>query len=100
MIVCSNCGSVISPFDNWASSTVPICDSCLGGATSAPVPMPIVSGWVPNQAISLRDFFAGMALAGMIPAGAGKIATNEKLTRIVFEIADAMLKAREGGEGR
>lgn len=99
MIVCSKCGSVISPFDNWASSTGPICDSCLGGATSAPVPMPIVSGWVPNQAITLRDFFAGMAFAGIV-AKTNVWNDTRRAADEAFALANAMLKAREGGEGR
>lgn len=85
--------------DSWAGSAPPICDTCRGGATSAPA-LTFAYGYAPPApAISLRDWFAGMALSGMITAGAGKIETNEKLVRIVYEIADAMLKAREGGEG-
>lgn len=46
--------------------------------------------------VSLRDYFAGAALAGMIGSFIG---TNEKLARNAYDVADAMLAARKEGQG-
>lgn len=63
------------------------------------MPMPEFQPWAyipPAQpVISLRDFFAGMALMGLIAhgwTGADKNADR------AWKAADAMLVAREGGE--
>lgn len=40
--------------------------------------------------ISLRDYFAGQALSGLVARGC----TVDHATRTAYEIADAMLKAR------
>lgn len=59
-------------------------------------------GTYPQNGMSLRDFFAGQALAGM--AGEYRAAqmytcefdeTCESIAKSAYELADAMLKARE-----
>ena len=40
---------------------------------------------------SLRDHFAGLAMAAMVSSSA----TNEAIARSAYEIADAMLQARK-----
>ena len=52
--------------------------------------------------MSLRDYFAGQALAGLIAqpwhpemGGAPGIETNEILAKWAYRIADAMIAARE-----
>lgn len=46
-----------------------------------------------GEGMSLRDYFAGQALAGMI---GHTNAENDVLAKTSFEVADAMLKARRG----
>ena len=46
--------------------------------------------------MSLRDWLAGQALAGMIDSFSN---TNEALARNAYEVADAMLAARKEGQG-
>ena len=60
-----------------------------------PEPEPIIT----PQGISLRDYFAGCALsamAGMSEKGVSRFETltNEKVAKEVYQVADAMLKAR------
>lgn len=61
------------------------------------------NGWGPegerpampsSQGMSLRDWFAGQALAGML-GGALKDTSYDVITQCAFRFADAMLKARE-----
>jgi hypothetical protein len=49
-----------------------------------------------GEGMSLRDYFAGAALAGMIGSFIG---TNEKLARNAYDVADAMIAARQGQGG-
>lgn len=50
-----------------------------------------------TMGMTLRDYFAGQALAGIISiASAGFSLTPEDEARWAYERADAMLKAREG----
>jgi len=64
-------------------------------------PAPAVEGflynnkpqWVRDDEIALRDWFAGQALAGMIPDH-GDV-DRESMARHAYLYADAMLKARE-----
>jgi len=51
--------------------------------------------------MTLRDWFAGRALTGMLAAERGDVPemiTIEGYARDAFRIADAMLAARKGGE--
>lgn len=48
----------------------------------------------PSNGMTLRDYFAGQALAGML-ADSERSGTLEEYTRYAYDFADAMLKARE-----
>lgn len=58
---------------------------------------------VGTNGMSLRDWFAGQALAGMLSAFAkgssdgGPARFHEANCTTAYDIADAMLRAREGG---
>jgi hypothetical protein len=63
---------------------------------------PIQKNYGPHG-MSLRDWFAGQALVGWL-SGAGDKEVDRGTVRICseqcYEIADAMLKVREGNNGR
>ena len=66
------------------------------GGPAFPVPMVSdgnVVGDVNERGMSLRDYFAGQALALVLSQDGSRIAG--KLAENAYEIADAMLKARE-----
>ena len=46
--------------------------------------------------MSLRDHFAGLAMQGMIACG--EEYDNAELGRFAYDIADAMIRAREAGQ--
>ena len=48
--------------------------------------------WKPIFGMSLRDWFAGQALIGLISDGAAR---PNVTSSVAYEFADAMLKARE-----
>ncbi|MEN6384601.1 MAG: hypothetical protein ABFD79_05330 [Phycisphaerales bacterium] len=49
-----------------------------------------------SSGMDLRDFFAGMALQGMVTnEGIGDCGHVNGLARVSYELADAMMKARE-----
>jgi hypothetical protein len=49
--------------------------------------------------ITLRDYFAGQALVGLIArSGPGRLPEDEQLASTAYYIATAMLDAREAGE--
>ncbi len=45
--------------------------------------------------MTLRDYFAAMAMQGVCASGPGNHVTNEHIASEAYAIADAMLKARE-----
>lgn len=54
------------------------------------------SGYSPFHGISLRDWFAGMALQGHIASDTMDFNCNEEMhAKYAYRCADAMLKARE-----
>ena len=60
--------------------------------------------WNESRGMSLRDWFAGQALAGMMAAfgqgakNGGPARFHEANCDTAYDIADAMLRAREGGK--
>ena len=51
-----------------------------------------------NHGMTLRDWFAGMALQGIVPCHQGSDAVSDKqLAGWSYELADAMLAARKEG---
>ena len=52
---------------------------------------------LPYQAggMTLRDYFAAKAMQGICASGPGSHMTNDRIAAEAYEIADAMLKARE-----
>ena len=51
----------------------------------------------PQEGMSIRDWFAGQALAGLCATEGWRNNMPEAVSRMSVAIADAMLKAREGG---
>ena len=45
--------------------------------------------------MTLRDYFAAKAMQGMLAENGGGATHNDDLAKFAYEIADAMLKARE-----
>ena len=48
--------------------------------------------------MTLRDYFAGQALAGFIAASTGRDVHGQPAARMCYQMADAMLAARERKE--
>ena len=51
--------------------------------------------YITEQGMTLRDYFAAKAMEGICASGPINEWTNERLTAEAYDIADAMLKARE-----
>jgi hypothetical protein len=51
--------------------------------------------YVHAEGMTLRDYFAAKALQGMLAENGGGAVRNETLAEFAYDIADAMLKARE-----
>ena len=52
-------------------------------------------GWIPgSEGMTLRDYFAGQALSGLL-ARANNKGTNADNATVAYSIADEMLRARE-----
>lgn len=49
----------------------------------------------PHEGVSLRDYFAGMALQGSLASPANEGMTSDHLAEWSYSLADAMLKARK-----
>ena len=76
------------------------------GGPAFPVPKESDGGWEDTDCttwrhfhgMTLRDWFAGQAVAGIMGSSADAVTKNEQATFIATEaylVADAMLKARE-----
>lgn len=50
-----------------------------------------------DHGMTLRDWFAGMAMQGMLAAAENH--NTDELAVYAFDVADAMLKAREASNG-
>jgi hypothetical protein len=48
-----------------------------------------------EEGMDLRDYFAAVALQGMLAEDGGGAASNKDLAEFAYEIADAMLEARK-----
>ena len=48
-----------------------------------------------HDGMTLRDYFAAKAMEGICASGPTNEWTNERLTAEAYDIADAMLKARQ-----
>ena len=49
----------------------------------------------PQEGMTLRDYFAAKVLQGIFASGPATYMTNERIVAEAYEMADAMLKARE-----
>ena len=49
-----------------------------------------------EERVKMRDHFAGLAMQGMIACG--EEYDNAELGRFAYDVADAMLRAREAGQ--
>ena len=54
------------------------------------------SAWPDYRGMSLRDWFAGQALAGMLSSD-GRPTGDQAKAEWAYDLADAMLRAREKG---
>ena len=52
-----------------------------------------------TMGMSLRDWFAGQALAGIMASGLPNDVESPELSRAAYLVADAMLAARSNGKG-
>lgn len=52
-----------------------------------------------QEGMSLRDYFAGQALVGIIASEVENRTPSEIVAKRAYELADAMLKAREARNG-
>ena len=48
-----------------------------------------------EHGLTMRDYFAAKAMQGMLSENSGIRYSNDELGRFAYEVADAMLKARE-----
>ena len=48
----------------------------------------------PNHGMTLRDYFAGQALASIVGSSGFNEATHPRLAEVSYRLADAMLKER------
>jgi len=48
-----------------------------------------------SYGMTLRDWFAGLTLQGICASGPGREWNNARLAKEAYQLADAMLKARE-----
>lgn len=60
---------------------------------------PILQWTQESPGMSLRDWFAGQALAGLLAHRVLKFNTEDMAARVAYKFADAMLAARKG-DGR
>lgn len=51
-----------------------------------------------QQGMELRDWFAGLAMQGMLSENSGVRYTTEELVYFSYEVADVMMKEREKNE--
>ena len=56
---------------------------------------PTTGAIVENQGMELRDWFAGLAMQSMLSENSGVRYTTDELVYFSYEVADAMMKARE-----
>jgi small ligand-binding sensory domain FIST len=52
--------------------------------------------WEHDPGMTLRDYFAGQALAGFVADGETNGVSDQSLAKQSYSLADAMLSAREG----
>ena len=54
------------------------------------------NGWgEPEKGMTLRDYFAGRAMQGMLSENSGIRYPTDELVDFAYKVADAMIKARE-----
>lgn len=49
-----------------------------------------------SEGMTLRDYFAGQALAGLV--GSAAVANGEDVADVAYQLADAMLQERKKGQ--
>jgi len=68
------------------------------GGPAFPVPLNPGQSWQgmsPCDGMTLRDYFAAKAMQGICASGPASEWTNERLAAEAYDLADAMLKARD-----
>jgi len=56
---------------------------------------PTTGAIVENQGMELRDWFAGMAMQGMLSENSGVRYPTNELVEFAYQVADVMMKQRE-----
>ena len=56
---------------------------------------PTTGAIIENQGMELRDWFAGLAMLGMLSENSGVRYPTDELVQFSYEVADAMMKQRE-----
>jgi len=59
-------------------------------------PLKAVNKFDDSEGMDLRDYFAAKAMQAIIINYAPKLPSDEVITKLAYETADAMMKAREG----
>ena len=65
------------------------------GGPAFPTTKPLDYWGDPNQGMTLRDYFAAKAMQGICASGPSRDWTSPRLAAEAYDLADAMLKARE-----
>jgi len=60
---------------------------------------PTTGAIIENQGMELRDWFAGMAMQGMLSENSGVRYPTNELVEFAYQVADAMMKQREVKNG-
>ena len=67
------------------------------GGAAFPIPFGQVMS-EEGKGMTLRDYFAGEALNGLLSTESGYIAESRKIAKWSYSLADEMIKARKGGD--
>jgi len=95
--ICSRCDREIKGCYYYLNGEI-VCKACTGSSREISVLPEIVSEatLLPASEISLRDFFAGCALTGIL--GGGWNGTREYVATLAYTQADIMLAAKKAHE--
>ncbi len=61
-------------------------------------PVPNSANQNGQEGMSLRDHFAGLAMQGLLANEDARLMAFDECSRVAYEHADAMIRAREAGQ--